>query len=396
MNLYDCIFVFPPSGPISAITIEQYSYSLGSGYVIAHLQANGVAATQFYSEERLRADECAARIVSFSPQIVGFTVFNTNFIACILIAERIKALRPKTIIVFGGPTSSVFAEFIVQKHECVDICVRNEGEDVFLNLFENLSQRHFTMDYNALTTVKSITYRCDGKARNNPNANILLNMKGRYTCLDRYPSPYLAGIIPPAKAPFTGIITARGCNQNCTYCNCAVLSNRKFTMHSVERVVAEIDFISWHLGQGQVLPIYDDAFSILTERAKQICRTLIENKIRINLQGITRCDLVDEELLDLMKAAGFVSIGFSLESAVPRLLRLVGKVHPPEDVPSDGFEKEEHFIATFAKVASYAKRVGIRTVYSSIILGLPTETVEEATQTINMIEFDPRPRLLHP
>ncbi|MBD3317946.1 MAG: hypothetical protein GF344_19350 [Chitinivibrionales bacterium] len=43
---------------------------------------------------------------------------------------------------------------------------------------------------------------------------------------------------------------------------------------------------------------------------------------------ITRADKVDEELLDLMKAAGFVAIAFGLESAVASVLRNIGKVNP--------------------------------------------------------------------
>src|ERR1039457_4913892 len=383
MDLSECVFVFPPAGDHPG---NNYSYSLGSGYVIALLRAQGIDASQFHCEENLRADECAARVVALSPKLVGFTVFDTNFIACLLIAERIKALSPGVVIVFGGPTSSVHADFIMKRYVCVDVCVRNEGEEVFLDLFQRLCDNAFKVEHSSLVYTKSITYRSDGKVKSNPNANILLNKKDRSICLDAYPSPYLTGIIPPSKAATVGIITARGCNQNCTYCNCAVLSNRTFTMHSVERVVKEIDLISKTISRNETLPIYDDAFSILSSRAKQICQALIDNRIHINLHAITRCDLVDEELLDLMKEAGFVSLGFSLESAVPRILHMIGKVQPPEDVPSGSLEREERFIASLARVASYAKKVGIPRVFSSIMVGLPTETVEEANRTIDAID----------
>ena len=45
-----------------------------------------------------------------------------------------------------------------------------------------------------------------------------------------------------------------------------------------------------------------------------------------------------------MKQAGFVSIGFSLESAVPRILRTIGKVNPPNKKNSENIEREIEFI----------------------------------------------------
>jgi hypothetical protein len=95
---------------------------------------------------------------------------------------------------------------------------------------------------------------------------------------------------------------------------------------------------------------------------------------------------VDEILLDQMKEAGFVSLTFSLESSTPKILRRIGKVHVAEDIPSDGLEKEIRFIESFYKVAAYAKKIGINSIITSVMVGLPGESVIEANQTIEAVD----------
>ena len=164
-----------------------------------------------------------------------------------------------------------------------------------------------------------------------------------------------------------------------------MLYDKKILTHSTNRVIEELDYISNHKNDRNPISIFDDAFTIIPGRAKAICTKLLENKIRLPLSCITRCDTVTEEILDLMKEAGFVSIGFSLESAVPRILRIIGKVHLPEDVPSGSLEKEIRFIDKLKTMSSYAKKIGMSPVFVSIMLGLPDETIEEAQRTMDVV-----------
>jgi radical SAM superfamily enzyme YgiQ (UPF0313 family) len=379
------IFVFPPAASFT----DEYIYAhfnmcLGSAYTISYLVQEGFNARPFLTNEPVSVSQCAVQILSKRPKVVGFTVYDSNYCLCQLIALALKQLNPDIIIFFGGPTPSVQAGIILKNNDSVDICVRHEGEETCLQLLSLLADVNFNLKKARalLEKVKGITYRVEDNILENPGRDILLVNKKTPDFLDKYPSPYLSGIL---NSPKLGIITARGCNQHCVYCNCAVISKRIIATHSIDRVIEELDFISKIRESANNVVIYDDAFTLLPGRALDICHKIIENKIKLPLVCATRCDKVNEELLDAMKEAGFRSIGFALESAVPRILRKMGKVQHPHTKTDDTYEKEKEFVEKFKKYTLYAKKIGIKNVFTSIIVGLPGETLEEGQQTVNFI-----------
>jgi anaerobic magnesium-protoporphyrin IX monomethyl ester cyclase len=380
------VFVYPPSSSApDEVRRAHFKMCLGSAYIIAYLAQNSFTARQFVTAEPVNAKECALRILAVKPKITGFTVDNTNYFFCLFIAQALKQLDPNMIILFGGFMPTIHAEVILQQNPFVDICSRNESEETCLELLSQLDDVHFDLKKASLQSVKGITYRIDEQIFKTPDRNIILANRHIPDFLDKYPSPYLSGTAGSSKL---GIITARGCSQSCVYCFCPVMSRRKIATHSVDRVIAELDYIAGNLvgDNPPVVDIFDDTFTLLPGRALEICKKIIENKIKLPLSCITRCDKVDEELLEALKQAGTRSIELSLESAVPRLLRIIGKVQPPHTKDDNDFQKEKEFIEKFKKYITYAKKIGIENVFTSIMIGLPTETPEEAQQTIDLVQ----------
>lgn len=377
-NGTDLLLLFPPSAK------SLFTYNLGIGYLAAYLKRHDISPHIFLAEET-DLSGCIQKILSLRPGMVGFSVLNKNYVNALLIAGRLKKAAPSTIVVFGGPTPTVNHRLILTNSRDVDICVRGEGEDILLRLLHRLREHEFRMGRAGLEDIAGISYRKDGHVRINEPADVLLKNSHEKHYIDAYPSPYLSGIVPASLASDVGIVTARGCNQNCIYCNCAVLSHTHVFTHSVDRILEELQCIS-EQSPFQHVSIFDDAFTIFPGRAEKICRGILENRISLRLTCITRCDKISEGLLDLMKEAGFASISFSLESAVPRILRVLGKVHPAEDVPSDSLEKEMAFLEKLKKMTFHAKKIGMDPIRLSIMVGLPSETPEEARQTVEFLE----------
>ncbi|MFX0042746.1 MAG: B12-binding domain-containing radical SAM protein [Candidatus Hodarchaeota archaeon] len=393
-NYLDILMVFPSSG---TYYIPSFDYNLGSAYIIAYLNKNGFKAEQYISSESYNVEVCVKKIVERNPKIVGFTVYYTNYMQCALIANGLKSYKSDIIILFGGPTPSVQSKEILKHVESVDICVRYEGEETVLELLSVLSKNDFKLERSNLNEIKGITFRNKNKIIINSDRNVLLSNRFVKNYIDKYPSPYLSEVIPSSKAFPIGIITARGCNQNCVYCNCAVISKKNIFTHSINRVIEELLYLNEKKDFTRHVTINDDGFTILLNRAKRICEQIIENNIKIPLACITRCDKINEEIIDLMKQAGFVSLGFSLESAVPKVLRAIGKVNPPESLKN--FDKEIEYIEKLKRMTTYAKKIGFKFVYASLIIGLPGESIQDAKKTLEVakqldIDFYVHNRLL--
>jgi hypothetical protein len=80
-------------------------------------------------------------------------------------------------------------------------------------------------------------------------------------------------------------------------------------------------------------------------------------------------------------------LAFGLESAVPSVLRAVGKVRPP-DWPDPDLTPERDYVERVKTSVLMAKKHGFQ-VGVSIILGLPTETAREGEATLDFVDTLP-------
>ncbi|MHA1625255.1 MAG: B12-binding domain-containing radical SAM protein [Promethearchaeota archaeon] len=383
MKYTDILFICPAGGDLYDTA---FRYTLGSAYIIAYLRNNGYMAHQFISKKSFNIEECTREILKFKPKVIGFTVYNSNYMQCVLLSRGLKRINPKIITIFGGPTPTVQSEDILECESSVDICVRGEGEEVSFKLLNSLKANDHNLQKTNLEKIWGITFRRKNAVITNPDSDILSSNKSVKYYIDKYPSPYLSDVISASQAFPLGIITARGCNQNCVYCNCAIMNKRNIYFHSTNRVIGELSYIKENRSSKFPIPINDDGFTIIPSRAKEICEKIIEYPLDIPLACITRADKIDKELLDLMKQASFKSIGFSLESAVPKVLRSIGKVNPPDKKDNMNYEREKFYIRNLQDMTVYAKKIGMHPVFVSIMVGLPGETYPDALKTLKLVK----------
>jgi anaerobic magnesium-protoporphyrin IX monomethyl ester cyclase len=235
------VFVYPPANPSPDHHMRtHFRMCLGGAYIMAYLVQKGIAARFFLTGKPVNVKQCAAEITALKPRIVGFTVDNSNYLLCQIIAGAIKEMIPGTIIIFGGLLPGLHAELILRKNRIVDICARNESEETCFELLCQLDDSGFDLKKAALDKIKGITYRQAGEIVINTDRNVFLANAGVAGFLDKYPSPYLSGITGFHNM---GIITARGCNQNCIFCACATMSRRIIVTHSIHRVIEELEYL---------------------------------------------------------------------------------------------------------------------------------------------------------
>ncbi len=372
----DVVFVFPPG----AENPGTFSNHLGVAYLRATLAQNGISSFQYRNPQPGTLGEVARDLLDLKPGIVGFTAYDSNFPLCVSIARCIKQQQPGMKIVFGGPSVTFGAKQLMEKHVAIDLCLLGESEDTGPSVLGTLLDGNFPDDKQA-----GVAFRRDGTVVCTGDAP-LVGARAP-SMLDASPSPYLSGMLQNGRA---GLLTGRGCTHQCQYCCFAALGRKKLRLHSVERVLAELEFIAAHQHRAEeqyIVPVNDDAFTLAPARAKDLCQRIIERGLKLKLSCITRADTIDDELLKLMRAAGFVGLAFGLESAVPSVLRATGKVRPPE-WPDPDLSPERDFVEQVRRSVVSAKRLGFR-VGVSIILGLPTETAADGEATLSFVETLP-------
>lgn len=361
--------------------IKDFVHHLGVAYIQAFLKKKGIESFQFVPDERMSVEECAERILKLAPSIVGFTIYDYNYYLVKLISKFIKLKRRDFPIIAGGPSATFSDILILEDNPFIDICVRGEGEETVYEICSDYFENGF---FKNLDIIKGITFRKNGRIIRNPDRPLIRDPSNKEGELDILPSPFLEGILKGDEG--TGILTSRGCTFKCTYCNFTAMSRNRIRYHSVERVIEELKVINKSLSKKdskeKVVTIYDDAFTLNIERAKEICKGIIDEKFCFKLSCETRVDRIDDELLELMASAGFVRLSFGLESAVPEVLRNVKKVGPGI---SPDYREEKEFIKKMERYVRKAKELNLNPTVS-IILGLPGEGLKEGKKSVRFVE----------
>ena len=163
------------------------------------------------------------------------------------------------------------------------------------------------------------------------------------------------------------MMTSRGCPFRCSYCTSHLTFGKSFRYHGPQRVIREMFELKEKYG-ADTIQFYDETFTLNRGRVSQLCGEILKQKLKIPWACFTRVNLVDEELLKKMRSAGCYQIFYGVEAATQRLLNIIKK-----DITLEQIEN----------AFKWTRRAGIETL-ASFMIGLPTETKEEALKTIDL------------
>lgn len=380
---------------------HRFDITLGAGYLAAYLKKKGLKAGFYYGWYDNDPDfgQIRAHIEGCRPRCVGFTVYGSNLPETVALSRVIKKAYPHIPILWGGPDVRFNPQRLVEKYpDGVDVCISGEGEKPLATLLS--TNTPFSDDTLAAIPGTCFLNRDTGKIiYRQPGRTLLEDHRDeleKLQALDIYPSPYLEGVIPAdyySDKTVSGIFTSRGCPFKCIYCQFSSLTHHQVLFHSVERVLAEIEWIharvrARHPDKDAIMiMIYDEALTLSRKRIETLCHRLIEADFNppLKLWIDTRADHVDEALLALLRRAGAKKINFGLESAVPRVLKIIGKVAPHKQREPDNVDAESRFLDSVQKAVMWSKAQGLFTSVS-IIVGLPGETLADAEQTLGFVK----------
>lgn len=119
------------------------------------------------------------------------------------------------------------------------------------------------------------------------------------------------------------IQATRGCPYNCSFCH--KIWPKKHVVRSAENIFSEIQMY-YDVGIRRFVFI-DDIFNLDIQNGSSLFQLIIANKLNVQLyfpNGL-RGDILTKEYIDLMVRAGTVNLSLALETASPRLQKIVGK-----------------------------------------------------------------------
>jgi anaerobic magnesium-protoporphyrin IX monomethyl ester cyclase len=183
--------------------------------------------------------------------------------------------------------------------------------------------------------------------------------------------------LQPLRPPFVTLITGRGCLYNCSFCQPAERSlfGRKVKRRSVAHVMGELEGLREKYRFASML-IDDDCLTEDPDWVMAFCDAYQGAGFHQKFFCQSRADIIvrREPMIRRMKEAGLSGVFIGFESGSERLLRLLRK----------GCKLEHNYEA-----ARILKDIGVN-IWANIMVGIPTETKEEALATFKMLEdLDP-------
>lgn len=246
--------------------VKTMTYSNGLLRIATLLFQNGVECRFMHYPELIQCIEKGDTM----PEVVAFSAVCPTVPRAAALAEKIKALSPRTKVYIGGPQ--------------VNNAPRKTAEK--FPIFDKLTIGH------ELAAASAVAGRP-------------ITARGDYLDFSLLPHPLEAYAI--------NTFTALGCPFGCSYCADG---------RAPKLCVSDDGMLSQMkcLPRRKTVHIFDSVFGYSTERALRICK----NMQRLNHGFLLSCDmraeLMTEELVREMEKAGFVEIRLGIESADEELL----------------------------------------------------------------------------
>jgi anaerobic magnesium-protoporphyrin IX monomethyl ester cyclase len=317
------------------------------------------------NSKKMSTKDLAQVFQTFQPDLVGFSALSAEHTDLLEATKLCKAYNRECPTVVGGPHATAFGDILIQNPN-IDFVVQGEGEHTFVELLQILT------DGGDPHKVKGLIFQKDGETVKTESRPFEANLDSipfpawDLVDLHEFSKPTtMNGFL--AASPYAAVMSTRACPYNCVYCHS--IFGKKYRERSVDNFMAEIEILHDQY-KVKELHIIDDCFNLKEERARAICQEMVERRydFKIAFPNGVRGDRMSAELIHDLKSAGAYMIYYAIESASNRIQKLIKKNLNIEKVIE-------------AIEATYRARV---LPAGFLMIGFPTETLEEIESTIKL------------
>jgi len=356
---------------------------LDIGYSAALLEKKGHA-TYFIDSLKDCKDfeDLVNKTNALNPDIIIIKPYlGTHKTTCKL-ADRIKTASRaekgsrKRVVFLIGPAAYLYPNVYLFPGSGVDLIVNEEPELTIMELVDKTQRDRTTAQINPGRNMRGIIYYDALKKRiiqTRVNETIrypdsLPFPKHDFFLAKHYEFFYPLNINKKLRLGY--ILTSRGCPYKCLFCSPIERASvgRLYRHRTAKNVVDELELLQ---GKG-VNAVYfsDDLLFVSENQIKGLCAGMIKRNIRIKWAAQARIDLLNKEIICLMKKAGCSTLCLGVESGSPRILKKINK---------------NTTISQIQRVFQWLNRAGILTV-AFVVLGTPGEREEDIEATFKLIK----------
>ena len=349
------LFVYPNVGTGHSIHIQP-----GISSMSAVLKQAGHDTALIDISQPIAEEEFHAIVKAYDPDLVGFSVTVNQWQCTREYAGYVRKITDVTIVCGGYHPTLVPEEVIADPN--IDWIIRGEGEEPLFDLVDALTHDRSPDNIANL-------WGGQNQVRNPirpaiPNLDVLPFLDWDIFDTDT---------IVPKSGGYMELSLGRGCPNACTYC-CNPQWNelyrgmgplvRKF---SVPRAIAELKrAVDTFSPQG--FQFYDEVFPLKKEWVRDFC-TLYKEKVDLPFQIQLRVDMVDDEVMDMLRNAGCVGVLAGVEVGEEKFRREMLDRQMSNDQIRRFFRK--------------ADELGLYT-FIFVIFGFPNETPKQIRDTIRL------------
>ena len=274
---------------------------------------------------------------------------------------------PEALLVAGGEHITALTEYSLRDCPALDVCVRGEGEHTFYELVEAYSEIGIFSSVPGVAYLnKEGEYQQNGT--NTPRVSNIEEIPWPY-----WPDNYLEkfwkagksyGVATERDMPF---IMSRGCPYQCTFCSNLLMWNTLYKFRDLDDAMEEIKY---YIKRYRItsLQLYDLTAIIKKKWIMDFCQRMLDEGIKVkwSLPSGTRSEVLDKDVLMMLKKTNCNYIVYAPESGSPKTLKKIKKR-----------VKLERLIKSLIE----AKRQGL-IVRTNTIIGFPHETWGDIFETI--------------
>lgn len=286
---------------------------------------------------------------------VGVSTTTLTYFDAREIIRQVKQTAPDVPVIIGGAHASALPEFVLGDSGA-DAVVTGEGERIMKEIADGLRRPHGIIRAPVIDDLDSLPFP-------------------RYKNLDLRRKYFTGTAIARSRwalpQPSIAIMAKRGCPFDCTFCASASLNGRRVRFRSVAGVMSELDFLKSEYGVRGIF-FHDDTFTVKRPWALELCEQIARR--RVSWICGTRVDMVNPDLLAVMRKAGCEFIEYGIESGSERMLR---------DVIKKGITPRQVLDSVRA-----TKKAGIG-VIANYMFGFPTETESDMKATLSLLKKVP-------